>query len=165
MIGKWIDKTTLPTHDQALFVSGWFHVRTFIEGQGMRQSVRYFDDSDSSWWLPDRHGMTPNNSFEEWYLFVGQGFQQDRSHLPESPQAAEIGLQGMMLIPGIHSVTVEVSEKWSNEKQERTGEYQYQVFSTKNGCCSPADTVYQACLNAVKSITHCCEKRGCRYEP
>ncbi len=44
--------------------SAWFYVRQF-DGSF---SSRYFDDSDYSWWLPDRNGWSPNNNFEEWFL-------------------------------------------------------------------------------------------------
>lgn len=73
MIGRWVDKNErLPSHNDSLIVSGWFYVRRLTE-HGWYVSIRYFDDSDCSWWYPTNtsDGFTPNNSFDEWHQIDG----------------------------------------------------------------------------------------------
>lgn len=55
--GKWCPKNSRPPE------SGFYYVGTGAK----RVSIRYFDNSDSSWWLPNRK-WSPNDSFSEWLL-------------------------------------------------------------------------------------------------
>lgn len=59
----WMPRRTDPNHP------GWYYVR---ETQPRpRIGIRYFDDSDQSWWAVSRDGkndgsLVPNESFHDW---------------------------------------------------------------------------------------------------
>jgi hypothetical protein len=67
---KWIRKETPPTIDQAIKCGGWFRTADAL-GNENRPGLRYFDDSDQTWWAVTGNGddlpsLTPNNSFTHW---------------------------------------------------------------------------------------------------
>ncbi len=57
MKSKWMPKNAKPN------VSGWYYVKA-VEFD--YPSMRYYDNSNSSWWYPHRLGFEPNDSFSEW---------------------------------------------------------------------------------------------------
>ncbi len=71
-VPKWRARNSNPPH------AGWYYVRPFDRGPapnpvdpGVNSGIRYFDDSDGTWWLPRREGLTPNDSFSEWLFIPG----------------------------------------------------------------------------------------------
>ncbi len=64
---KWKSINSIPAH------CGWFYVRD-MRGT---VSIRYFDDTEKTWWFPSRRdGIRPNNSFVEWLSIKGVSDKQ-----------------------------------------------------------------------------------------
>lgn len=55
---QWCPKNALPS------MSGYYYVRMHVAD---KVGMRYFDDSNNTWWLPGRK-WSPNDSFSEWLL-------------------------------------------------------------------------------------------------
>ncbi len=49
--------------------SGWYYVWQGIESAPV--GMRYFDDSNNSWWAPTKDGLVPNDSFAEFLYYPG----------------------------------------------------------------------------------------------
>ena len=63
---RWKPKNAKPP------TAGWYYVRpVFSVKNNVKCSIRYYDDSNSSWWMPSANGMNPNDSFSEWLLIPG----------------------------------------------------------------------------------------------
>jgi len=60
----WLPKSTNPPF------AGFYYVRNEDEShtQYPPKSVRYYDDTTQSWYLPKQSGFEPNNSFIEWFM-------------------------------------------------------------------------------------------------
>lgn len=68
---RWMSRDDVPTDYEAIGHGGWFYVRAWTHDATICEiSVRYFDDSNSSWWAfntnHDARTLTPNNSFDQW---------------------------------------------------------------------------------------------------
>ena len=83
-------------------------------------------------------------------------------HLSQSDIMALIEL---FKVAGVTTISIERSKVWNNDKQSRTDEDQYQVFTNKNGCCTPAPDVETAADYARKRITSGKANDDPRYEP
>lgn len=61
---QWFDrKTHYPSQ------AGWYYVRQ--SSRAARIGIRYFDDSDRSWWHPSKDGLHPNDTFEAFLFYPG----------------------------------------------------------------------------------------------
>lgn len=71
MIGKWVVKTEkLPTLNDVLVTGGYFYVRKMSD-DGWITSMRLFDDSSKTWFIPTNKGFEQNNAFDEWHQIEG----------------------------------------------------------------------------------------------
>lgn len=61
---KWMSKNSKPEN------AGWHYVRLEKpkSGKQSKVNIRYFDDSNGSWWGCKSDGMYPNDFFSEWLL-------------------------------------------------------------------------------------------------
>lgn len=65
---------------------GWYYTRQ-ITGE---ITVRYFDDTNHSWWLCGSETMEPNNSFHGWLSIHGvSNYQSHRHDAPEAPKTGK----------------------------------------------------------------------------